>query len=190
MPHYWKIKQAANIVANGGVIAYPTEAVYGLGCDPLNPNAVLRLLQIKQRLWQKGLILVAADLDQLLPFVDIPSEAIRRKISASWPGPITWILPAAPATPTLVTGAHHTLAVRVSAHPAVQALCREINQPLISTSANRASLSPARSALAVRRIFGHDVDYILHGDVDRTAKPSEIRDALSDRIIRPGKSTT
>ena len=186
MSHTWKIKQAAKIVQNGGVIAYPTEAVYGLGCDPLNHNALHRLLHIKQRPWHKGLILVAAHIDQLLPFVVIPNEAIRRKISASWPGPVTWILPASSASPPLVTGAHHTLAVRVSAHPAVQALCREINQPLISTSANRASLSPARSALAVRRIFGHDVDYILHGDVDRSAKPSEIRDALSDRVIRPG----
>jgi len=183
---FWKIKQAATVVLGGGIIAYPTETIFGLGCDPFNHHAVLRLLQIKRRQWHKGLILVAANLDQLLPFVVIPSDAIQRKISATRPNPTTWILPAAPATPALVTGAHHTLAIRVSSHPVVQALCREINQPLVSTSANRASLTPARSALAVRRIFGQDVDYILHGQVNPAAKPSEIRDAVSDRVIRPG----
>lgn len=186
MTQTWKIKQAANVLLDGGVIAYPTETIFGLGCDPFNHHALLRLLQIKRRQWHKGLILVAANLEQLLPFVVIPSEAIHRKVSATQPHPTTWILPASPTAPVLVTGAHHTLAIRVSSHPVVQALCREINQPLVSTSANRASLPPARSALAVRRIFGQEVDYILHGQVNPAARPSEIRHALTDKIIRPG----
>ncbi|HEY5601869.1 MAG TPA: L-threonylcarbamoyladenylate synthase [Gammaproteobacteria bacterium] len=186
MANPWKIKQAATVILNGGIIAYPTEAVYGLGCNPLDTTAVLRLLRLKQRALEKGLILVAANLDQLEPFITIPSDAIRRKISATWPGPVTWVLPAQPGIPAILTGAHRTLAVRVSAHPAVQAVCREIDQPLVSTSANRESAPPARSALAVRRIFGQGVDFILHGAVDRAAKPTEIRDALTGQVLRAG----
>ena len=182
----WKIKQAANVILSGGVVAYPTEAVYGLGCNPLDTSAVMRLLQLKNRSMEKGLILVAATIDQLEPFISIPSDDIRQKISATWPGPVTWILPAKPGVPMTLTGAHNSLAVRVSAHPVVQALCREIDQPMVSTSANIESAPPARSALAVQRIFGQEVDYILHGQVDTAANPSEIRDALTDAILRHG----
>ena len=158
--------------------------VYGLGCNPLDSNAVLRLLRLKRRSLEKGLILVASSLDQLQPFVDIPSATIRNKINATWPGPVTWILPVKPDVPTTLTGLHNSLAVRVSAHPVVQALCREINQPLVSTSANLESAPPARSALAVQRIFGQEIDFILHGPVDPQANPTEIRDALTDKILR------
>ena len=165
-------------------MAYPTEAVYGLGCDPFNTTAVLRLLKLKCRSMEKGLILVAAHLSQLEPFVDVASKSMRRKITATWPGPVTWVLPSKSQVPIVLTGAHNTLAVRVSAHPVVQALCREINQPIVSTSANLESSPPARSALAVRRIFKQNVDFILHGTVNRGAKPTEIRDAMTDRVLR------
>lgn len=184
MVNPWKIKQAASIILSGGIVAYPTEAVFGLGCNPVDTSAVIRLLRLKKRSMEKGLILVAADINQLETFVSIPSVAIRKKISATWPGAITWILPAKPGVPVTLTGAHDTLAVRVSAHPIVQALCREIDQPLVSTSANLESSPPARSALAVQRIFGQEVDYILHGSVDTSAKPTEIRDALTDQVLR------
>jgi len=180
----WNIKQAATIVLSGGIIAYPTEAVYGLGCNPLDITAVIRLLQLKNRSIDKGLILVAASIDQLDPFIEIPDNATLRKISATWPGPITWTLPVKPGIPRALTGAHDSLAVRVSAHPVVQALCREINQPLISTSANPESAPPARSALAVQRYFGQNIDFILHGAINPYEKPTEIRDAMTDRIIR------
>ncbi|MCI0506094.1 MAG: threonylcarbamoyl-AMP synthase [Gammaproteobacteria bacterium] len=186
MVNPWKIKQAANVVLSGGIIAYPTEAVYGLGCNPLISSAVIRLLQLKHRPMEKGLILVAADILQLKPFITIPSNEILRKITESWPGPVTWVLPAKPGIPPTLTGAHQTLAVRVSAHPLVQALCREIDQPLVSTSANQESAPPARSALAVRRFFGQEIDFILHGTVNLSARPTEIRDALTDKVLRAG----
>lgn len=184
MVNLWKIKQAANVLLNGGIIAYPTEAVYGLGCNPVDNSAVMRLLQLKTRPMEKGLILVAATLEQLEAYIVIPSKEIRVKISATWPGPVTWVLPAKPWVPPTLTGIHHTLAVRVSAHPVVQALCREIDQPLVSTSANLESAPPARSALAVQRIFGQNIDFILHGRVNPLANPTEIRDALTDKILR------
>ena len=180
----WKIRQAANVIMSGGVIAYPTEAVYGLGCNPFDTSAVIRLLQLKRRSYEKGLILVAANVRQLEMFVSIPSEKIRKKIDATWPGPVTWILPAKSDVPITLTGIHDSLAVRVSAHPVVQALCREIDQPLVSTSANLESAPPARSALTVQRIFGQEIDFILHGSVNPLANPTEIRDALTDKILR------
>lgn len=186
MVNYWKIKQAANIILCGGIIAYPTEAVYGLGCDPTDMSAVLRLLSLKNRSMEKGLILVASNLEQLDPFITIPAEEIRQKLLQTWPGPVTWVLPAKPEVPQILTGIHNSLAVRVSSHPVIQAICREIDQPLVSTSANRESGSPARSALAVRRIFGQELDYIVHGSVDLSARPTEIRDALSNKLLRAG----
>ena len=184
MVNTWKIRQAARIILDGGIIAYPTEAVYGLGCNPLDSRAILRLLQLKNRSMEKGLILVAASIEQLDPFIQIPSKEILQKVSDSWPGPVTWVLPARPGVPELLTGAHDTLAVRVSAHPVVQALCREIDQPLTSTSANRESQPPTRSALAVQRVFGQEIDFILHGAVNLQSKPTEIRDALTDKVYR------
>lgn len=184
MVNPWKIKQAANIILRGGIIAYPTEAVFGLGCNPVDTSAVIRLLRLKKRSMEKGLILVAADINQLETFVSIPTAAIRKKICDTWPGPVTWILPANPGVSVVLTGTHNSLAVRVSAHPIVQALCREIDQPLVSTSANLESAPPARSALSVQRIFGQEIDFILHGSVDPLANPTEIRDAVTDEIVR------
>jgi len=178
-----KLRQARHIIQAGGIVAHPTEAVYGLACDPANTEAVLRLLRLKNRSLDKGLILVAANLEQLAPYIVVPKE-VAGKISATWPGPVTWLLPVQPGVSALLTGSHRTLAVRVSAHPVVQALCKECNQPLVSTSANLQSSPPARSALAVRRIFEQNVDLILHGAVDRNASPTEIRDAITDQVIR------
>ena len=124
MVNPWKIKQAANIILSGGVIAYPTEAVYGLGCNPLDTLAVIRLLELKKRSADKGLILVAAHLDQLTAFINIPSEDIRQKLLKTWPGPITWILPVKPGIPGTLTGVHSSLAVRVSSHPVIQSIYR------------------------------------------------------------------
>ena len=109
----WHLRQAARALRHGGIIAYPTEAVYGLGCDPLNAAAVLRLLTLKNRPMDKGLILIASDFQQLIPFVRTPDADIMRRINATWPGPVTWLLPAKAETPAWLCGAHDTLAVRV-----------------------------------------------------------------------------
>ncbi len=170
----------------GGVIAYPTEAVYGLGCDPLNGHAVHRLLALKRRPVKKGLILIAAHADQLTPYVESLPAAQRAAIEASWPGPVTWLLPAREGCPAWLRGEHETIAVRVTDHPLVAALCHAYGGALVSTSANRAGQPPARSALGVRRIFRFGVDFILHGETGALARPTEIRDACSGRVIRQG----
>ncbi len=170
----------------GGVIAYPTEAVWGLGCDPLDPAAVERLLRLKQRDRARGLILIGASLDDFQPFLAPLPAAVRRRLARTWPGPVTWLLPARPECPRWLTGAHDTLAVRVSAHPVCQALCRAWGGALVSTSANVSGRPPARTRLQLRKQFDDRLDYILPGDTGGRARPSEIRDATSGEVLRPG----
>jgi L-threonylcarbamoyladenylate synthase len=179
-----RLALAAHWVARGGLVAYPTEAVYGLGCDPLDRAAVWRLLTLKARPAAKGLILIAADWSQLEPFVHTLGPEHMEVIHATWPGPVTWLLPARRTTPSWLTGDHETLAVRVTAHPLTAALCRRCGGPLVSTSANRASCPPARSALAVRQALGAGLDYVLVGPCGGAARPSRIRDGASGAVLR------
>lgn len=180
----WHIEQAARVADAGGIIAYPTEAVYGLGCNPLDAKAVLRLLILKGRKLEHGLILVAADKEQLADYVDFPGGKIEKEIDKSWPGPVTWLLPARDWVPYWLTGDHATLAVRVSDHPVVRELCSAFGGPLVSTSANRHGRPPVRSALRVRQVFNGEIDYLLAGDTGGLKKPTEIRDALTGKIVR------
>ncbi len=180
----WHLRQAAHALHHGGIVAYPTEAVYGLGCEPLDAVAVLRLLALKKRPMDKGLILIASDFQQLAPFVQTPAPGIMRHINATWPGPVTWLLPARVDTPYWLRGAHDTLAVRVTAHLQAAALCRAFGGALVSTSANPAGRSPARHPLRVRHYFDGRLDCILSGAVYSHTKPTEIRDALTGKVIR------
>lgn len=175
---------AAAWVARGGLIAYPTEAVYGLGCDPENGHAVRRLLALKARPEHKGLILIAADWAQLEPYVRGLGQTAMAAIHATWPGAVTWLLPARRETPRWLTGEHQTLAVRVTAHPLAAALCRQWGGALVSTSANRASQPPARTALGVRRALGTGIDYLLVGPCGGNARPSSIRDGRTGAVLR------
>lgn len=181
----WRLRFTARAVRCGGLIAYPTEAVYGLGCDPMNPVAVLNLLALKSRPVSKGLILIAADFDQLRSYVAAVAPARMAAVHASWPGPHTWLLPTLPATPPWLTGDHQTLAVRVTAHPVAAALCRLVG-PLVSTSANPAGRKPARDRLTIRRYFGDELDAMLSGPIDHERRPSSIRDALTGCTLRAG----
>jgi len=179
----WQLRQASRRVRSGGVIAYPTEAVYGLGCDPFNASAVLRLLSLKQRSPAKGLILIAASLAQLERWIRFPTQAIRARVEASWPGPVTWLLPAASGVPWWLTGGRPTLAVRVTAHPVAAVLCRAAG-PLVSTSANPPGREPARRSLQVRKWFGRAIDLLVPGPVGGGAAPSAIIDACSGVRLR------
>ena len=179
----------ADIVAAlraGGVVAYPTEAVYGLGCDPRNQQACERLFAIKQRSPSQGVLLIAADFAQLERYIDlprVPPEAMARA-QATWPGPHTWIFPRAADTPAWLAGGHAGIAVRVTAHAPAAALCRSFGGALVSTSANRHGEPPARSSKDVYDIFGADVDAILNGPLGGLERPTPIRDAISGATVR------
>jgi len=180
----WQLRQAAETLKNGGVIAYPTEAVYGLGCQPFDQAAVSRVLDLKQRHPGKGLILISDKLSRLEPFLKPLSKTERSKLAKSWPGPNTWLIPVQDWVPAWLTGSHGTLAVRVTAHPVASGLCKLAGMPIVSTSANIAGHRPARTSLQVRRQFGDQLDAIVSGRTDSTANPSTIRDLKTGRVIR------
>jgi len=178
------LKCAARIIRQGGIIAYPTESVYGLGCDPENPTAVLKILAIKNRPVTKGLILIAADLQQLQPYMATLQKPVLKRIRKTWPGPVTWLVPASPHVPVWLRGAHDSIAVRITAHPLAAALCTMIDGALVSTSANIHHQTAARTTLRVHQIFDSMIDYIVPGYVGRLTKATEIRDALTNKVIR------
>ena len=190
MASYGQYAQAHHVLQCGGVIAYPTEAVYGYGCDPFNAEAVEQLLAIKQRPWQKGLILIAANVQQIAPLLDALSEEQRHKVESSWPGPVTWLLPDPHHwVPSQIKGQFASVAVRVTNHPIAKKLCENWGGPLVSTSANRSGEEPCYGELPFRlrlqrRDASEQPDFIVGGPTSGRKKPSEIRDLLSGDVIR------
>lgn len=184
--NYDSLCEAATVVCQGGIVAYPTESCYGLGCDPRRNDVIRRLLRIKQRPWQLGFIVIAADIAQLAPYLGATPEGAWQRARATWPGPVTWILPADTRVSPWLRGEHQTLAVRVTAHLGAAALCRHARRAIISTSANRHGHPPARSARAVVTHLGKRVDYVLPGRLGGLAAPTEIRDAMTGTIVRAG----
>jgi L-threonylcarbamoyladenylate synthase len=171
---------------SGGIVAYPTEAVFGLGCDPQNEAAVARLFALKRRPSTQGVLLIAADFAQVERYIDmanVPAAALARA-QATWPGPHTWVFPRAAATPAWLARAYDGIALRVTAHPLAAALCRALGDALVSTSANRHGEPPARSAEQVRAAFGGDLAYILGGETGGLARPTPIRDVITGKEIR------
>jgi L-threonylcarbamoyladenylate synthase len=177
---------AVTALRAGGVVAYPTEAVYGLGCDPHDSRAFESLFALKQRPPTQGVLLIAADFAQVANYIDhaaTPPVALSRA-QATWPGPYTWVFPRAAQVPHWIASGHSGIALRVTAHPLAAALCRAFGGALVSTSANRHGAPPARSAAEVRAVFGGELAYILEGEVGGLARPTPIRDAISGETLR------
>lgn len=179
------IKKAYIALQHGGIIAYPTEAVYGLGCDPLNQDALKRLLKLKHRSPSKGLILVASDFAQLEPFLKPVTPEIFNRVMKSWPGPTTWLLPANEQAPKILRGKYTMQAVRISAHPLVEKLCNYYGSAIVSTSANLSGRPAARNALTVRKIFNGQIDFVISNSIGELKNPSEIKNAITGETIRP-----
>ena len=178
------ITEAVAALRAGGIVAYPTEAVYGLGCDPRNRDAVARLFALKQRPAGQGVLLIAANFPQVEKFIgSVPAEAVARA-RATWPGPHTWVFPRSPATPDWLAGDHAGIALRVTAHPLAAALCNAFGAALVSTSANRHGVAPARSAGEVHMAFGTALAYVLDGATGGLERPTPIRDAISGEVLR------
>lgn len=186
MLNRFQIRCGARALNTGGVIAYPTEGVWGLGCDPFDAQAVAQVCALKQRDPAKGLILIAATIEQVMPLLADLSASELQTIGAGWPGPLTWLVPHGGRVPDWITGGSSAVAVRVSAHPVVSALCREFGGPIVSTSANPSGRRPARTALQVRRYFADQLDYILPGTLGGQRGPTPIRDLCSGQVLRGG----
>jgi L-threonylcarbamoyladenylate synthase len=178
------VDQGVRCLRSGGLIAYPTEAVYGLGCDPADAAAVQEVLRLKQRPARAGLILIADRFERFARYVRPVGEELLRRAMDSWPGPVTWLFPRASGVPDWLAGEHRTVALRVTAHPVVRALCEGFGGAIVSTSANRSGSEPARTAEEVSESFGDALCGIVEGPLGGLDKPSEIRDLASGRVIR------
>lgn len=177
------LAHAANVLLRGGVIVYPTEGVFGLGCLPDDPGAVQRVLEMKRRDAGKGLILIAASADQFDGWAALPPG---KSLPAPDPShPVTWIVPPGPLVDPLLRGQHAGIAVRLTTNPVARALCEAVDSPIVSTSANVSGKPTARNRFVLRRQFAHRVDYVVPGDCGPVTGPSEIRDLKTGKVLRP-----
>ena len=179
-----RIRIAAQQLRQGGVVAYPTEAVWGLGCNPFDEMAVARVLELKARPVEKGLIVIAANLTQLEPFIYHLDDLQRQRLKNTWPGPVTWVVPANEMIPYWLSGRFASIALRVTAHPVAAGLCRAFGGPLVSTSCNPQGRNPAHNIHEVRKYFPGELDAITPGQVGKNIKPTEIRDLLTGSVLR------
>jgi L-threonylcarbamoyladenylate synthase len=184
MSNDWHLRHAVQVLERGGIVAHATEAVFGLACDPQNPHSLSRLLSLKSRSPGKGLILIGASRDHVLKYAAPLAQEKLDMMMATWPGPVTWVVPASPGLDFRLTGGRLSIALRVTAHPQAARLCKEFGSAIISTSANLSGHRPATTQLTVRRAFKHDIVYILPGRVGRAGRPSEIRDVVTDQVLR------
>ena len=178
------LSQAVAALNHGEVIAYPTEAVWGVGCDPNNESAVQRLLALKQRPVEKGVILIAASIDQFEPYLSLISSAQREQLEQTWPGFQTWVVPVTDDVPYWLRGIHSSIALRVSAHTVVRDLCHRFGGALVSTSANLAGQPEAKTVQDVQHYFGDRLGCIVAGDLGGEDKPSPITDLQTGRSLR------
>ena len=183
----WHIRRAVRVLETGGIIVYPSEGVLGLGCDPFRAAAVRRLLLLKRRPVRMGLILIASTFEQVRPLIAPLPPSLMREVLGTWPGPVTWVLPAADRVPCWLTGGRDTLALRVTAHPLASAICSGFGTSIVSTSANIRGRTPPRHPLSLSRTLRSRVDYVVPGRTGGARGPTEIRDARSGALLRaPG----
>ena len=193
-PDWFSVQRAAFWIGSGGIVAHATEGVWGLACDPLNADAVDRLLEIKNRNQDQGLILIGADAEMFASQLALLTEETRHCIEKSWPGAHTWIVPDN-MYPSAISGGRDRIAVRVPGHEQARNLCAQVGHPIVSTSANISGRAPAQTVLRARMIFGDRVDYYLSGELGHSGtsgrtseKPigvaSRISDARSFKVVR------
>jgi len=183
-PSAWRQQNINRILFHEGVIAYPTEGVWGLGCLPASLSAITRILAIKQRSWEQGLILVASSVDQFLPYLEGLPAKCRVTLDTPAPEPVTYLVPDNGFCPLWIKGRHSTVALRVSTHPIVKRICQGVNSPIVSTSANPSGRLPAKTSLQVRRYFSQSIDLIVPGDLGGSKGASEVRNLLTNEVVR------
>lgn len=178
------IAQAVSAISQGGIIIYPTEGVFGIGCDFRNADSVLKLLKLKQRPVNKGLVLIASHVQQILPLIQPVDRSHLARALKTWPGHNTWVFPASPLTPKWITGDFDSVAVRVSNHPTVKSICDQWGHALVSTSANISNQATPDNCMDLQQLWGKQVDYYLNQPLGKASGPSTIRLAESGEVIR------
>ena len=179
------LETACAYLKSGKVISYPTEAVWGIGCDPFNETAVSRVLDLKHRQISKGLILVAASLEQISFLVEPLKEAQIALLKSSWPGPTTWLIPDhSDCFPSWIKGQYDSVAIRVSDHAVIKGLCLKFGGPIVSTSANVAGEPEIKDRKRIEYVFGDSIDYVVDGKLGNNHSTSEIRDLVTGERLR------
>ena len=178
-----KFIKAANL---GSIFAYPTEAVFGLGCNINNKNSIVKILTIKKRDPSKGLIVISDSVAKISDLVDSKYHKILDESDMNTEIPTTWLCPASDKALNVITGSTGKIALRITKHPVAYEICRALNYPIVSTSANLAGKTPLTNAKEVVSSFGKDIDYVVEGEVDITKSPSRIVDLVSKKVLREG----
>lgn len=178
------ITLAIRTIRQGGIIAYPTEAVFGLGCDPFDEKAVQKILRLKHRSVAKGLILISSEWKQIGHLITPLTDELLNKVQQTWPGSITWVFPASSIVPPWITGDHKSVALRITAHPIAKALCDAYGGAIVSTSANIEGKKPARCMEEVKNYFPIGIDFIINDKVGDLEQPTIMRDAITGKILR------
>lgn len=179
----WQLERISRTLKHGGVIAYPTESVYGLGCDPYNQKSLQRILDIKGRSPDKGLIILVSKIEQALPFIAVPDVDQLAKFNSREPRATTWLMPIKTGLSRLLCGNHQKLAVRLTSHPIPKAICDYTGQALVSTSCNLQGKTEMKTTSEVRSRMGLKVEQVIAGQCGMQ-KPSRIVDLLSGQVIR------
>ena len=178
-----ELHQAVKVLQQGGVVAHATEGVWGLACDPWNEVAVHRILAIKQRSIEHGLIVIGSEATTFQEELDILTPGIQRKVIKSWPGHVTWILPTR-RFPHWVTGNRDSVAARVPDHEQARSIAQHFGKPIISTSANISGEEPATTMKLAYQEFSTLVDLVVPGEIGSAVGPSRILNALNEDTIR------
>jgi len=178
----FSISHAAHIIRHGGIIAYPTDTIYGLGCDPYNAEAVSSINEIKQRPLHKQFILLAGDINQVLSLVDLDKEQQQKITHAA--EPTSWVIEAKPSVPSWLVSDDGSITIRISQQHDVQRLCHALGHAIISTSANPSGKPPARNSLELHRYFHHNLDMILAEHQMLAGRPSKVIRLCDNHVIR------
>lgn len=179
---------AAETLRQGGVIAYPTEGVWGLGCHPFRQEAVEKILRIKGRDVAKGLILLVTKAQMLNGLVEdvaaVTEKISERERALRLTGPVTWLLPAISTVPRYLKGDHDRLAVRFTKHKLARSLVDSFGLPLVSTSANLSGQPAVTRRAQLANVVVSQIDLLLAGRVGNLRKPTPIYDLVSGAKIR------
>ena len=181
----WALNRFAHAVSQGAIFGYPTDTIWGFGCHPLIASSVARILQIKNRKPDKGLILLSSRLDYCAAYVGLDLEQLE-PVRSSTDHPTTWLVPASRNCPLWIRGNYPTVAIRITRHPLLDYLCDRLQAPIVSTSANRARKSTVRNSVQMRKQFGDELDFIVSGFATGSNRPSEIKSLLKGTTIRGG----
>ena len=177
------IEKAAKAIINGDIIAFPTETVYGLGADGLNPTAVAKIFEAKKRPSFNPLILHISSRDQLKELVNIESDIVYKLINNFWPGPLTLVLPKKKIVPDIVTAGNPTVAIRMPQHPVAKSLIEMCDRPIAAPSANRFGLLSPTTAKHVEKQLGNRINIILDGGQSNVGVESTIVEVTKNKVM-------